>query len=77
MNWTSLRFGTRRMTQGPSVKSAAAMIGSAAFLAPLILTFPRSGTPPLINRLSILQPATLYFCGRTRRRFNRGAPPES
>jgi hypothetical protein len=31
----------------------AAMIGSTAFLAPLIATSPRRGVPPLINKLSM------------------------
>jgi hypothetical protein len=31
----------------------AAMIGSTAFLAPLIATSPHNGTPPLINKLSM------------------------
>src|SRR5437016_9092916 len=30
------------------------MIGRTAFLAPLIVTSPRNGIPPLINRLSII-----------------------
>jgi len=29
------------------------MIGNTAFLAPLIVTSPCSGTPPLINKLSM------------------------
>src|SRR5439155_1676117 len=53
MNLTSLRFGTRRMTQGSAVSNVAARIGSTAFLAPLTATSPCSGTPPLINKLSM------------------------
>ena len=53
MNRVSLKSGTRRMTHGSSVSSAAAMTGSAAFLLPLISTSPCSGTPPLIRKLSM------------------------
>jgi hypothetical protein len=34
------------MTQGSQVSKVAAMIGSTAFLAPLMVTGPRKGTPP-------------------------------
>ena len=44
MNFTSLRLGTRRITQGSAVSSVAAMIGSTAFLAPLMVTSPCNGT---------------------------------
>ena len=54
MNFTSLRAGTLRMTQGSRVSRVAAMMGSTAFLAPLMATSPHSGTPPLINRLSMM-----------------------
>src|ERR1043166_950531 len=53
MNFTSLSFGTRRMTQGSEVSSVAARIGSTAFLAPPIVTSPCSGSPPFINKLSM------------------------
>ena len=53
MNRTSLRLGTRRMTHGSPVSNVAAMIGSTAFLAPLISTSPCNGTPPLIKKLSM------------------------
>ena len=53
MNLTSLRLGTRRMTHGSAVSSVAAMIGSTAFFAPLMVTSPCSGTPPLIKKLSM------------------------
>jgi hypothetical protein len=53
MNFTSLRFGTRRMTQGSPVSNVAAMMGSTAFFAPLIWTSPCNGTPPLMSKLSI------------------------
>jgi hypothetical protein len=49
----SLNSGTRRMTQGSPVNSAAAMMGSAAFLLPLMVTSPCNGTPPLIKKLSM------------------------
>jgi hypothetical protein len=35
------------------VSNAAAMMGSAAFLLPLISTAPRNGTPPLMRKLSM------------------------
>jgi hypothetical protein len=41
------------MTHGPSVSSVAARMGSAAFLLPLMVTSPCSGTPPLIKKLSM------------------------
>src|ERR1051325_7166966 len=53
MNFTSLRLGTRRMMQGSSVSSVAAIRGSTAFFAPLMVTSPCNGTPPLINKLSM------------------------
>src|SRR4051812_1096779 len=53
MNCTSLKFGTRRITHGSEVSNVAAIIGSTAFFAPLIVTSPRKGTPPFINKLSI------------------------
>ena len=53
MNFTSLRFGTRRITQGSLVSNVAAMIGSTAFFAPLMATSPCNGTEPLINKLSM------------------------
>jgi hypothetical protein len=39
MNRVSLKSGTRRMTHGSSVSSVAAMMGSAAFLLPLMVDF--------------------------------------
>ena len=53
MNRVSLKSGTRRMTHGSPVSSAAAMMGSAAFLLPLMATSPCNGTPPLIKKLSM------------------------
>jgi hypothetical protein len=53
MNRVSLKSGTRRMTHGSSVSNVAAMIGSAAFLLPLMVTSPCNGTPPLIKKLSM------------------------
>ena len=45
--------GTFVRTTGSRVRSAAAMAGKAAFLAPLMVTFPSSRLPPLIRNLSI------------------------
>ena len=56
MNRVSLKSGTRRMTHGSLVSSVAAMMGSAAFLLPLISTSPCNGTPPLIKKLSMRNP---------------------
>lgn len=53
MNLTSLRSGTRWMMQGSFVRRVAAMSGSTEFFAPLMVTSPCSGLPPLIKRLSI------------------------
>jgi hypothetical protein len=54
MNRVSLKSGTPRMTHGSSVSSVAAMMGSAAFLLPLMVTSPCNGTPPLIRKLSMI-----------------------
>jgi hypothetical protein len=54
MKRVSLKSGTRRMTHGSPVNSAAAMMGSAAFLLPLMATSPCKGTPPLIKKLSMI-----------------------
>jgi hypothetical protein len=40
---TSLKSGTRRMTHGSEVSSVAAMMGSTAFFAPLMVTSPCNG----------------------------------
>ena len=56
MKLTSLKRGTRRMTQGSAVSNEAAMIGNTAFFAPLMATLPCNGTPPLIERLSMKEP---------------------
>ena len=53
MNVTSLNSGARWITHGSRVSNVAAMMGSTAFLAPLMATSPWRGTPPLINRLSM------------------------
>jgi hypothetical protein len=42
------------MTHGSRVSNVAAMMGNAAFFAPLMVTSPFSGTPPLISKLSML-----------------------
>ena len=49
---TSFRWGTLPIDTGPSASSAAARIGSVAFLAPEMRTSPSSGTPPRICSLS-------------------------
>jgi hypothetical protein len=41
------------MTHGSLVSNVAAMMGNTAFLAPLTVTSPHNGTPPLIKRLSM------------------------
>src|SRR3954447_4583100 len=53
-----------RMT-GSSVSRAAAMAGSAAFLAPLMRTVPSRGFPPRITNLSMLLDclSNVAFCG--------------
>ncbi len=48
----SARSGTFDKDSTPSVKMLAAMIGRAAFLAPLIGMAPESGLPPLMRILS-------------------------
>lgn len=49
----SLRLDSRRMTQGSSVNSVAAMMGSAASLRRLMATSPCNGTPPLMIERSL------------------------
>src|SRR4029077_12783525 len=51
---TSFRCGTFATTTGSSASSAAARIGSVAFLAPEMRTSPSRGTPPWICSLSML-----------------------
>jgi hypothetical protein len=53
MKWTSLRFGTRLITQGSEVNKVAARMGKTAFFAPLMATSPLRGTPPLMIKVSI------------------------
>ena len=50
---------------GSSVRRAAAMAGSAAFLAPLMRTVPSRGLPPRITNLSMLRDrlSNVSFCG--------------
>src|SRR2546430_10947244 len=50
---TSFRCGTFATTTGSSASSAAARIGSVAFLAPEMRTSPSRGTPPWICSLSM------------------------
>jgi hypothetical protein len=45
----SLKSGTLVSTHSSGVSSVAARIGNAAFFEPLIVTSPRSGTPPVID----------------------------
>src|SRR5512140_2961477 len=51
---TSRRCGTLVSRSGAAERSAAHMIGSAAFLAPEMRTSPESGTPPRIRSLSMV-----------------------
>jgi hypothetical protein len=50
---TSRRRGTLVMVSGFELRSAAHMMGSAAFFAPEMRTSPSSGRPPRILSLSI------------------------
>src|ERR1700680_190181 len=61
---TSFRCGTFPTTTGSSASSAAARIGSVAFLAPEMRTSPSRGTPPWICSLSMLTLCGLF--GRER-----------
>jgi hypothetical protein len=58
---TSRRCGTLASSSGFVVRSAAHMIGSAAFFAPETRTSPSSGRPPMIFSLSS---GALPFLGR-------------
>ncbi len=49
MTWTSFRLGASIILHGPPPRTAAAMIGSTAFFAPLILTRPPSRRFPVIE----------------------------
>src|ERR1700730_7387050 len=57
---TSFRCGTFATTTGSSASSAAARIGSVAFLAPEMRTSPSRGTPPWICSLSMLAVRRLF-----------------
>src|ERR1700680_1714376 len=57
---TSFRCGTFATTTGSSASSAAARIGSVAFLAPEMRTSPSRGTPPWICSLSMLALCGLF-----------------
>src|ERR1700738_1199516 len=57
---TSFRCGTFATTTGSSASSAAARIGSGAFLAPEMRTSPSRGTPPWICSLSMLAVRRLF-----------------
>jgi hypothetical protein len=54
---TSLRLGTFSITDSPLARSAAAIIGSTAFLAPPITTLPSSRVGPSITNLSTDYPS--------------------
>src|ERR1700731_5010702 len=64
---TSFRCGTFATTTGSSASSAAARIGSVAFLAPEMRTSPSRGTPPWICSLS-MSALVRFFGGE---RFDR------
>src|SRR5205085_3557031 len=49
---TSMSCGTLASRSGSAVRSAAHMMGKAAFWAPLTCTSPSSGTPPRMRSLS-------------------------
>src|SRR6266853_669149 len=57
---TAFRCGTFATTTGSSASSAAARIGSVAFLAPEMRTSPSRGTPPWICSLSMLAVRGLF-----------------
>src|SRR5689334_8577307 len=59
---TSMSRGTLESSSGSAVRSAAHMIGRAAFFAPETATSPSSGRPPRIRSLSTGPP----FVGRER-----------
>src|SRR5215211_5154082 len=63
---TSRIWGTLRSTTGSSASSAAATMGSAAFLFPDGRTVPLSGCPPLMRKLSITLPARAAVRGHGR-----------
>src|SRR3954464_1314713 len=62
---TSMSCGTLARRSGWSVRSAAHMMGSAAFLAPEMRTSPSSGRPPRMRSLSTGPP--LLGCERAHR----------
>src|SRR5215213_2420636 len=66
---TSMRYGTLVSRKGCSLRSAAHMIGSAAFFAPEMLISPSSGRPPRMRSLSTGAPL-LGGQGLHRQRMN-------
>jgi len=57
MNRISLRSGTLRMVHVPDVRSVAAKMGRAAFLAPPTVTSPESLRRPSIRSTSMIEPS--------------------
>ena len=62
---TSVERGTPSSSSGPSARIAAAIIGSAAFFAPLTDTVPCSGTPPVMMS-SVISFLRLHTLGNGR-----------
>ena len=56
----SLIWGIFSIRQTPSTKSAAGMMATAAFFAPLISTSPRRAVPPLITYFSTFMHLSSY-----------------
>src|SRR6266566_1605818 len=81
---TSARSGAFASVRGSAVRSAAAIAGSAAFLAALTFTVPRSGTPPSISSRAGITPSRRRTGPRPRERRGRtehlarggGDPPD-
>ena len=69
MKAMSASFGTLESTSGDSVRSAAAMSGKAAFLAPLMGIAPASRTPPSMRMRSM----NCLFLARVRAEGKRGS----
>src|SRR5215471_4348757 len=57
----SRTWGIFSIMTGSSVSKAAAMQGSAAFLAPLMRTVPSRGLPPRMTSLSMLESAPIIL----------------
>jgi hypothetical protein len=65
---TSVRRGTRTMVTGSLARMLAARIGSAAFFAPLAVTLPTRGRPPMMVNRCI---RAIRFYRATNRERNR------